>query len=370
MRRRLITLAGIITATFTLGAGVVFAINNDSIVSGTTNKTIYQVGRDVVITGTVNGDVFCAGQTVNVDATVNGDVICAAQTVTVNGTVNGNVRLAGQTVNLGADVKRAASLAGQDVTVQNNARIGSDLSLAANTANVDGRVGRDISGATHTLILTNTVGRNVDARVAKLELQSSAVINGNLTYTAPVTTDLHNAGGKVLGSQTFHKAPNNKHAMRWGAWFAWHVYVSVALAVLSLVLVAVFPRAINRWNKQAESHFWPALGVGFVSMFVVPLIIVALFISLVGIPLGILVLLSWLAAMLLTAPLAAYYVGSRITPSEKRIPLVMLVGVVVLAVVCQIPFLGWVVTVIAYWLGLGVVLLNVRNHFLKPNYRR
>ncbi len=355
----------------TLGAGVVFAVNNNSIIEGTSNKTIYRTGRDITITGTVNGDIFCAGQTVDVDATVNGDVICAGQTVTVNGAINGSVRLAGQTVNLGANVDRSATLAGQDITVQSNARIGTDLSLAGQTVNVDGRVGRDITGGANLLRLTSTVGRNVDAHVAKLELNSPSVIGGNLSYTANNKSDLHNNDGSIVGTKSFHKAPVSKHnGMRWGAWLAWHAYLSISLVVLSLVLVAIFPRAINRWNKQAESNFWIALAVGFVSMFVAPIAIIALFISVVGAPLAVLALLLWLVAMILTAPLAAYYVGSRIMTGEKRIPLIMLVGAVILAIVCQIPFLGMAVTIIAYWLGLGIVLLNVRDHFVKPNYRR
>lgn len=369
--RKFITISGIIAGTLGVAMGAAFAISNSATVSGTTNKTVYSAGRDVVITGTVNGDVFCAGQTVNVDATVNGDVICAGQTVTVDGTVNGSVRLAGQTVNLGASVSRAASLAGQDITVQNNARVGNDLTLAGQTVIVDGRIGRDINGATRALTLTNSVGRNVDVRVAKLELQKPAVITGNLDYTAPKASDLHSGtGSQVLGSRSFHVAPASKHKMHWGSWLAWHVYLGLALTVLSLVLVAAFPRAFHRWNRVAEQRLWTALLVGFLASIMAPVAIIAMFITMVGAPLAILATLAWWLTIVLSAPLAAYYVGSRILPREKRIPLVMLVGAIGLAIVCQLPFIGWAIALVAFWLGAGIALLNLRAHLVRPNYRR
>lgn len=361
----------VVLAVLGIGAGIAGAAASNPIVQGTTNKSVYKVGTNVTITGTVNGDVFCAGQTITVDATVNGDVLCAGQNVTVNGTVNGNVRLAGQSITLGATVKKAASVAGQNVTVENSANVANDLSLLAQTATVDGKVGRDVSGAVQNLMLNSSVGRNVTATVSKLDLRSNALIHGDLTYTASNRNVLQRASGaQVLGSQTFHQAAQheNRH-MNWaGIHWAWTIYGEVALIILSLILVAFFPQRFAKWNQIARSRFWVALLTGFIAMFVVPAIIIALFASLVGALAGLFLLVAWLLAAILSAPIAAYFVGGLILRREKRIPLVMLLGAVILALICLVPVLGFVVTVFAYWLGIGTLLISLRRGYGKPNY--
>ncbi len=360
----------VVLGTLGIGVGIALAGTDSATASGTSESTIYKVGRTVSVSGTVNGDVFCAGQTVTVNATVNGDVLCAGQTVTVNGTVHGSVRLAGQTVTLGATVDRNASVAGQDVTLDSNSKVQGDVSVAGQTATLNGSVGRDVHGSSNTIVVSGPVGRDVWANVNRLRLQNGASIAGNVDYTSPNT--LVKSGGTIRGSVSYHVT--EVHHRNWSMWhgaaLAFRLYWMVSLLVLSVVLAALFPQVFRRWNKVAWTRPWAALLTGFIAMFALPVLMVALFISLVGVPLGLLTLLFWFGASILTAPIAAYYVGSLVFQQAKRSPvLVILVGSVVLAFVTLVPILGALVTIAAYWLGLGTLLLNLRSQYKKPNYK-
>lgn len=371
--KKLIIAVAAAVAAFGIGMGAAFATGNDAVVSGTTNHTVYKFGASVTVNGTVNGDVICGGQTVNIDATVNGDVLCAGQSVTVNGKVNGNIRAAGQTVNIGAKVEHNASVAGQDVTLQSDAEVGGDMGVAAQTVTLDGKVGRDLNGAANTLNLNSDVGRDVDAHAQKLELGGSAYVTGNLTYTSPRT--LHKAdGATVKGTVTYHKAAPHRgntgsRLMRF--WVVRSLFLDPALLVFAMVLVALAPQLFGRWNKRAMTRSWPwqPLLTGFAAMFLVPVLMVALALTLVGIPLAILTGLAWALALLLSAPIAAFYVGKLILRQERRAPLIMLVGGVVLGLVCLVPILGGIVTILAVWFGTGNLLLNLKNLYKKPVYK-
>lgn len=353
-------------------AGVAHGAPAVSSNSATINSSVYRAGRNVNVTGVINGDVFCAGQTVTVDAQVNGDVLCAGQTVNVSGKVNGNVRVAGQTVTLGADVTRSASVVGQDVTIESGAKVGRDLSLATQTTTINGHVNRDLSAATNDLVLNSTVGRNVDATVAKLELQNSADIKGKLNYSSQSQSDLHrSSGAKVGGAVSYHHI--NKNNNRGGMWhrtmWAGRAYMEISLIIFALVLAALFPQLFDGWNQVARRRFWLSLLVGFLAMFIVPAVIIALFVSVIGVPLALLLILVWLTIIALSAPVAAYYIGSLIMHGGTSIPLVMLLGAVILAILCLIPWLGWLVTIVAYWFGTGALLINLRQSFARPDYR-
>lgn len=366
--RKTITVAATALAVLVAGAGVAYAVNENSLTQGNTDHTIYKFGRTITVTGHVNGDIFCAGQTVTIDAEVNGDVLCAGQTVTIHGTVHGNVRAAGQTVTLDATVGNNASLAGQDVTVPENTQIGRDVSAAGQTLTLAGGIGRDLDASGNTLTLNGLIGRNVSVHVGdKVDLQHGAQIKGSLTYTAPHHLS-QAAKAQVSGTVAYHQAVHHRpgHA-GWPA--LWRVYGLVAMGVLALVLVALFPQLIRRWNNLAVTGFGWALLTGFVAMFAVPIIIIITFVTFVGAPLGILLLLLWIVAAMLSAPIAMYFVGSRIAPKLHPL-LIMLVGVAVVGVVELFPYFGPLLGLLSYWLGTGVLLLNLKRIYQKPNYAR
>ncbi|HET6924506.1 MAG TPA: hypothetical protein VFH39_01580 [Candidatus Saccharimonadales bacterium] len=342
-----------------LFGGMAYAATANPVVQGTHNSSIYKTGQTVTINGAINGDVFCAGQTVNVHATVHGDILCAGQTVNVDGQVFGSVRLAGQTVNLTAQVTHGASLVGQDLTVQSGARIGQDVSLAGQTVTVNGSVGRDISAASSNLTLASAVGRNVTAQVEQLTLNGGAKIGGSLTYTSPNVAQLQS--GAVVSGKTTHNVTAVHHANR-HAFLFFRLYWLVALIVFGIVLAAIFGRLFRRINPAWGTDFWIALLTGFVASIVVPIGILILFATVIGVPLALLVLLLWLVAALLSLPVSGYFTGSLLLRRSHPV-LIMLVGTVILALLTLIPFVGWFIALIIYWLGVGIILVGIRRHY-------
>lgn len=367
--RKLLSFSLIVLSCLGLSMSVAHAMNNNqTTVQGPANKTIYKVGRTVDVTGTVNGDIFCAGQTVTIDANVNGDVICTAQTITVDGIVNGNLRLAGQTITLGSKNSKNASLVAQDVTVQNNSTIGGDLSVFANSVILNGIVGRDVTGTLHNMTVNNQVGRDLSVRINKLTLGSSAVINGNVDYTSP--TKLTSQNGAVIDGTTTYRLAQVHHRLSiWaGPVIIFRLIWLVGLLVLGLVLVALFPKIFDKWGKIAKSRVWMALLIGFISMFAVPLIILILSLTVIGIPLAMLVILGWLVTAILSVPVAAYFVGNLVLRKKIMPVIAMLVGSLILVVISMLPVIGFIVMLLAYWFSTGVLLMAIKSAYKKPNH--
>ena len=360
LKRILIAMAAGV-AVAGVSAGAVYAATGNQVVHGTVDHSVYEAGRTVTINGTINGDVLCAGQTVTVDATVNGDVLCAGENITVNGTVSGSVRLAGQTVHLGARVAHGAAMAGNDLVLEDAANVGDDLSLAGQTVVANGAVGRDLNGSGGAVTLGGPVGRNVSLHNDTLTLNSGANIVGSLTYTSNHQLQRHD-GARVGGIISRHNVQAHQHA---GISFIWlKLYWLAAMAVLGVVLVALFPRPFRRWTPAWGAGFWRALLVGFVAMFAVPVLGIVLLASVVGAPLGIMVALLWIVAAMVGAVFAAYFTGTLIVPKLHPV-LIVLVGGIVLAVLELIPVLDWIVGVVAYWLGTGVLLTGLGRYYLR-----
>ena len=363
MRKPYATIVAII-AMLMAGAGIAYAATQQSIVQGTTDHTVYKAGQDVNITGTVNGDIYCAGQDIVIDANVTGDVLCAGQTVTVNGTVDGNIRVAGQTITLGAKVTRNVSLAGQDITLQNNASIGRDASIVGQTVTVEGPIERDVDVAANTVTFNNLIGRNVSATVGnKLILGSSSNVEGNVSYTSPRLWQ-KSSGAQVLGLISYHKQTTHRHT----GWFVVaKVILEVIVLVLAIALVALFPQFFRKGNQIARKHYGFVLLTGFIAVFLMPILIFALFATLIGSLLGGLLLLLWISTILVSVPMSMYVLGSQIVPKFHPV-LIALIGGVILGIIELIPIVGWIVTVLAVLFGVGTLLWNFKRLYQKPNY--
>jgi cytoskeletal protein CcmA (bactofilin family) len=366
MKRWLVIFSGSIVALIAASTGVAFADHTTRVVEGVQNSSIYEAASNVTINGTINGDVFCAGQMITINATVNGDVLCAGQDITVNGRVNGSVRLAGQVVNLNGRVMRSASIATQDFTMNNGSSVGIDLSLVGQDASIDAPVGRDVNGTVQSVSFSSAVGRNVTLHANTIALNHGTVIVGDLTYTSPHTVQRAD-GTFIRGAVTYHKASPHNTSLNTGVFIWAELFWLVALIVFCAVIVALFPQQFRAWNVEWGAPFWWAVLVGFIAMFAVPLIVILLALTLIGIPLAIVLGLLWIVEAFLAVPFSAYFVGSLIVTKRHPIWLVI-VGIIILGIIELIPILGWIIGAIAYWLGSGTLIMGLNRRYGRPTY--
>jgi len=381
MRRFSLLLAGLVILAGATWTAVVHAqanIQNGAAVgvaAGTTvDQAVFAAGQTVDIAGTVNGDVYCVGQSVTVSGTVNGDVFCAGQDVAITGTINGSARLAAQTVTFGGRVQRTMSALGQTVAFSGASRVGGDAVVAGQNLTLNGSVGRDaLLGATFAT-LNGTVGRDVQTSVTQLTLGRGARITGDLIYTSPQLLT-RATGSAVGGTITRFKAtehvqtavPDVGAVFRRG--FAVTLLSLLSMLLTAVVLVLIFPQIIHRATEVAVREPLRTFVVGLIASIVVPVVLVALTITVVGIPLAILGGVAWLLACLLALPLAAYYTGSLIlSKSTDSAVWIMLGGSAVLLVLMLIPLVNVLVWLVSMWFGLGILLMHVPR-LPRPDYR-
>ena len=330
----------------------------------TVDKTFFAAGRTVDIAGKINGDVFCAGQNITISGEVTGDVICAGQTVRVSGTVGGDVRVAGQSVTLSGTIMHNLSAAGQSVVSDSDSIVKGDASIGGQTATLNGSVGRDLAAGSNSLTLNNVVGRDVQVSGQDLTLGGNAKIAGNVIYTS--RNQLHREGGAQIAGHITHNLPkqHERHArvgsiFRMSIWFA--LYMLLAALLVGLVLVLLMPHAFHGASETALHHPGKTLLTGFIASIVAPIVVILLMFTVVGIPLGVLLLLAWLLVLALAGPFAAYYTGRLLMQKATNAIAIMALGTLVLLLLYFVPILGGIVWFLALWFGLGIILLQAKR---------
>jgi cytoskeletal protein CcmA (bactofilin family) len=323
----------------------------------TVDSTLFITGRTIDIAGNVNGDVFCAGQNVTITGYVSGDVICAGQSVRVSGKVDGDVRVAGQNVAIGGTIGHNLSAAGQTIASEANSRVEGDASLGGQDITLNGLVGRDLAATSGNVTINGRVGRNVQADVTQLALGDHASVGGNVQYASQ--NNINRASGSEVTGKLTRSQPSAEHKDTGGSiWYGLWFFVSMLLLALALVLL--MPRTFRRATDLAMSHPGKTLLVGLLSSIVVPILVVVLLLTVVAIPLALLLLLAWLIALAVAGSFAAFLLGRYLLRGRTDNAIwIMLLGGAVLLLVNMVPFIDWVVSLLALWMGLGMIVMQL-----------
>ena len=332
----------------------------------TIDGSVYSAGKTVRIAGTVNGDVHCAGQEVYITGVVKGDVLCAGQIIKVTGTVEGSVRVAGQEVTLAGHIGHAASIAGDVVTLQKDAHIVQDATLAGNTVRVTGDVGRDATVTGNVLNVEGTVGRTLMYSGGRIDINKGASVLGGIVYQSGNSITIDDSA-TVKGEVERKKQESNQG----GFSFIHALTIFLAMMLFALALVLLWPKLIHSTSDIAVRSLGKTMLVGLVASLVVPVGIVVLAMSLVGLPLAILALLIGLTVAMLSWPVAAYYFGSMFMSKSKNPIAIMALGASVLLVVgvLPLPIITILAMIFAYFIGTGAILIKIRRSIPKPVYR-
>jgi cytoskeletal protein CcmA (bactofilin family) len=341
----------------------------DTVIIGeAVSDDVYAIGRRVEVGAAIDGDLVAAARTVMLNAPVTGAVLAAGATVNVNDRVDRSVRAAGATVRIRGSVGTDAIVFAGRFTLADAARVGRDLVAAAGQVRIAGSVGRDAMISGGSVTLGGTITGNVRVDADTLVVLPSARIAGKLTYSASQDADIQ-PGAQISGGieRTARAAATPRRMARPAAGFGlWSALVEFAwLLVLGVVALALSTRGVLTVADRIRRRFWGSLLTGFVLAVVVPVAIVVAFITVVGIPVGGVALLLYLAtlypAKVFTAAWIGDWVMDRLQPGKANgSPYVeMLIGVLIVAVLISLPFVGWVFRTVAVLVGFGALWAQI-----------
>lgn len=381
MQRRL--LIGSIVFAATLAAGAV--AQPTAAPAQETHMTVvgghlFGAGNTVRTTDGATDDAFLAGSRVFAGGTYQDDLFAAGRAVTVAGDVQRDVFGAGGTVEIERTVGDDAYLAGGTVTVREGARIAGDAFLAGSTVEVFGAIGGDLWVGGTTVAVAGTINGNVTVRADTFTLSPSARINGSLTYTARQSANISTAATVSGGIRA--EEPERRGDMgerdgerNWAAAAGWSLGGVIGLLLLAAVLQWAFPQLVLQASDTMGDFVLRSFGLGVVAVVGLPLAGLILLFTIVGIPLG---LLLWfvLAVLLASATvIAAYGLGLRgrvlfaRTLEEPawgaRIGWT-LVGLVVLAMLSWVPFVGGLIVWLFEITALGALVITLWTRFRSP----
>ncbi|MFD1684969.1 bactofilin family protein [Halobellus litoreus] len=295
-------------------------------------------GGSVVIAGTVEGDVSAAAGSVTVtdSGRVTGSLDAAAGSVVIEGVVEGDVRIGSAALDL-----------------REGSRVGS---LEAGAANVrlDSAGDGDATVGVDTLAVgpTATVGGSLTYDAAEFSLADDASVSGSVTRDESLSV----TGPELFGADGQFAFPSIP------AWVS-AVYGALVNLLLGAVLLVAVPQFTRELVDAGTARTLRSGGIGLLALIGTPIVLLLLLLTIVGIPLSIAGFLLFGLLVWITSVYGALVLGTGVlslVDSENRWA-ALLVGVVAVAILDFVPFVGGLVTFLVLLVGLGAFVIALRE---------
>ena len=328
------------------------------------------------IQGTVKGDVVAGAGQITIDGLVEGDVIAAGGQVNINGEVTGDIRVAGGNITLNGKVGKNVNVFGGTVAIDRDADIGGSVLYGAGLLTLNGKVARDIYGGAGTININGEIGRRAtifsegSGDAATIQVGSAAKIGDGIRYAADRDIMI-SAGAQVQGEvRRFAAQLTEKTSAGIDAARVVKILIKLFRAwLVGLGFIYLFKNHLDSWTSGLAQQPWKALGWGFAVLFLGPIALLIVSLSVIGIPLAMIMFALWLIVIYLGHIMVGLTVGRLIfartgkaaTKKEKQIDWrwPMMVGVGLLVILMSIPIVGMVVSLFSIMFGTGILWMNI-----------
>jgi hypothetical protein len=386
--------------TSALAAEITF---DDTVEKGeVVDQNLVLAGPVVVMDGVIHGDLLAVGDEVKINGEVDGNLVVIGKQVLLNGPVSGSVYLSALTLVVGpqASVGRDVSFIGGRLETQAASSIKRDLNLISLEAVLSGSTGRQVKALVGPLKLFQSLvdllksqgwlpqARQPGFHFPRVAMTDQAALG--MAFASPSLQNLLRWSSAPTDVQPLQQAAAIDTA-RLKAWLVPFLRNLASLLILGLLGLWLLPRQLTLARQQAQTHPWRSLlngllifVLGWFSALLLFILVLALafflywislptlgflagFLGLTG--LGLAVVVFWLSIAYFSKIIIAILFGAllinRILPkyAHNRI-LPLLVGVILYALLASIPYLGWLVAVVATFFGLGALWMGFSQRSL------
>jgi cytoskeletal protein CcmA (bactofilin family) len=342
----------------------------DEVVQHSMGADLFVAGDSVSVSEAVTGDLIAAGGDLSVSSSVGGDLVIAGGNINLTGPVSEGLYAAGGSIAVDADIARNARVAGGSVSLGPGSHVAGNATLAGGRITVRGPIDGYLQAGGGRIYLDGRVGGDVELAGDRIELGPNARIEGRLRYDS--RQDIQQAAGaEVQGGIERVKGIASAHGDfdrpdgRGHLGIVW----SLGLVLAAALLAGVWPTFADRIGSVLPQRFAWSVLVGFIALVCTPVLVILLLVTVIGIPLALTALAAY--GLLLLAGYITSGVGvgtfalhrwkdERATSTAWRVGAAAL-GMLLVVVVGRLPWLGWLVVLVALLFGMGALLMQLRR---------
>ncbi|MEI6892804.1 MAG: hypothetical protein V5783_11595 [Pontiella sp.] len=318
------------------------------------------ISGQAITDGSFENDLnIMTANALNLNGRYDGNVTGAASiSANLNGVCERNLRLFGGTITINGAVGGNLIALADTIIITTNAIIDGDALLLANSVVQEGEIGGHVRiRASRIVTLAGTIGGNTTISSPEILLTDGAQLAGDFHYRSPKTIypDEGVVGGaikKLLPPALF----SMDRLYKIGTWF-------IAAFLVGMPFIMLFPMTTAMASQLIRRSPWRCLLVGILASAVLPIFGLVCLSSIIGVPLGALLLGTWAVMVYLSRIIMGLVIGTLILrgngSSFGKVLAAMAMGLALIYASTIHPTLGIPVQMIVVWLGMGSFILSL-----------
>lgn len=327
-------------------------INSNQVVE----NNLYVTAGSFIHSGEVKGDVYVVGGSATTNGPIGADLTIVAGTAQIHEKISGDLRVIGGEVLVASEVEGDVFVIGGQLKILSSANIKGGVYFYGNKAEIDGEVAGFLMGNAEEFNINNVVG-GVDVVASKIVLGERASIKGDLTY--PSYAELQRALGAVIEGRISVVETDTEHGVSYLWWSFWF-----SVLFISAIIFHFYRSGLEEFSNKVQKQPLKAGAVGLLTLILLPFIMVLTVFSLFSVWLSLAFLLTWLFLISVGFILLPIVIGDIVISwykNSRNISWVTVpVGLLIVVILLNIPFIGGLLLVILLSVIIGQVLLGIK----------
>ena len=355
MYKSFLILALVFAFTLSLGAAEYLGGGTITIREMDTLETdLFSGCRILDINGYVEGDVFAGCEQITIEGKVLDDVITGCRVLTVTGVVGDNVIGFAQSIIIDGEVNGDVLAFGGMVRITERAEIKGNVFIGTGDFRFEGgTIGGFLKGGASEANLEGRILGEVELEVDDIYFGPDYFAKGGTTLKLqkPIEEFQIEHMPKDLEVRVKHE-----DMILGTLYFFWSLF---SLLIAGMVIVALFKNFCKDYLPFAKTQLGKNIGYGVLLLLLTPIAIVILAVLILTIPISLILLAAFLVLVYLSMAFSALYIGDYVLslfskePKNNGLFLSMLIGVVLVSLLCHIPFIGALFGFILICFGMG-----------------
>ncbi|MEZ5357596.1 MAG: hypothetical protein R3F48_02115 [Candidatus Zixiibacteriota bacterium] len=316
------------------------------------------------IDGTVLGDMCLAGGSYHFTGEILGNFNTASQRANLRGKIHNSVRIAAQMVSLDAEIGKDAMIFASEIELGSSSSVGRDVSLMGNEVSINGDIGRDVYIFCDQVIISGNIGGDVKIEAQSVTIVGPAEIQGDIKYKGPREIKMDD-DVIVHGEVDWDKTEKTKKEDE-GSDIGLDIVLFFCSLTTGLILIPIFRQHTELTVQQIQINPLASLGIGFVFLFAAPFAILLLMFTIIGIPAALILLFAYTVFFYIAKIYTSIVLGELIIKAFRkntpvRMGLAFVIGLIILSLLFNAPYIGWIVYVLTIFFGLGGLLRGMNQ---------
>lgn len=333
----------------------------------------------------VEGDLIFSGDQLEVEGEIKGDLLVFAREVSISGRVEGSIlglvwekfslqgtverdlRVLANELNLSGMVKRSLTAGAVKIYTSPDSQVGTGILGYCSELKLEGQVEGPVEVDSYGLTkIGGRIAGDLKVSGAQVEWLPPVEVGGKVTDLTGITSPPVQNGVKIGGEYRIQREKIDPQK----EFFKWAAFVSLVWLLgnllISLIFYRLFPRTSWIMSEPTTVNFRGSLAIGLLGFIVIPVVILILILTVVGIPLAILLGLFYLMLLFFSGVPLNLWFGRLIFKSRLHPSLLIVFGGLFLMLLSSIPWAGFMVQAVVMIMGFGVILRNVKIQYKDP----